>query len=639
MTADVVAASQSEHMVRVPAIVAGAGVAATAFATGAYFPSSWGWVATGVLWVAVVALLFHSSPRVPLLGIQLAGLVLLALVMVGDDAAAPGVREVQRLIVYVGAVLVVMLLLRAQNVSQFLAGVLVGTTFACTYGLASRLLPDRIGEFDPIAQYRLSEPLGYWNALGLFATLGLLLATGLGARTAAPLARGLAAASCVPLALALYFTFSRGAWIALFIGAATTALLDRGRISWLTLNLPAVGAAGGATVYASTFDALTRPDAPLTSAADAGTHVAAVAAVCAIAALTCSAVVTSAAARVRIPRSGARIYRAVLAAAALVMLGSAFMRFGAPWTVARNAWESFKTPPPSVVDLNDRLYTFSSNGRVELWEAAWKQFRENPLIGSGAGTYERFWLEHRHAALKVRDAHSLYLETLAELGIVGLTLLLIALLVPVYAAFKARHRPLVPAAFGAYVAYLVHAGVDWDWEMPAVTLTALFIGASIVVAARKPEDEERPMGPRLRYSLLAGTLVLAAVAFVGLVGNMSLAQSAEAARAADFETAEAKARRAVTWAPWSPEPWQAIGRAQLARGDVGSAAASFRKAIAKDEGDWNLWLDLARATQGAEQQAAISRALALNPLSPEIAQLRKELGETGVIEVAEEEKR
>lgn len=95
----------------------------------------------------------------------------------------------------------------------------------------------------------------------------------------------------------------------------------------------------------------------------------------------------------------------------------------------------------------------------------------------------------------MRDARSLYLETLSELGPLGLALLLVALGVPVYVAFRARRHPLVPAAFGAYVAYLLHAGVDWDWEMPAVTLTALFIGASIVVAARSPSAAEFSHSP------------------------------------------------------------------------------------------------------------------------------------------------
>ena len=141
------------------------------------------------------------------------------------------------------------------------------------------------------------------------------------------------------------------------------------------------------------------------------------------------------------------------------------------------------------------------------------------------------------------------------------------------------------------------------------------------------------MSPRLRYSLLTGTLARAAGAFVGLVGNMALAQSAEAARAGDWDEAAAKARRAADWAPWSPEPWQRLGQAQLAEGDLDAARASFRTALGKDERDWNLWFDLARASAGAAQRDALARATALNPLSPEIAQFREELAGLGTIEV------
>ena len=63
------------------------------------------------------------------------------------------------------------------------------------------------------------------------------------------------------------------------------------------------------------------------------------------------------------------------------------------------------------------------------------------------------------------DAHSLYLETLAELGLVGLALLVLALAPPLVAGF----RGVEAAATGGYVAFLIHAGLDWDWELPAVT--------------------------------------------------------------------------------------------------------------------------------------------------------------------------
>jgi Flp pilus assembly protein TadD len=58
---------------------------------------------------------------------------------------------------------------------------------------------------------------------------------------------------------------------------------------------------------------------------------------------------------------------------------------------------------------------------------------------------------------------------------------------------------------------------------------------------------------------------------------------------------------------------------------VPAAERSFRKAIAKDPGDWNLYFDLGRATTGRVQLAALAAAAQLNPRSPEIAQFRREL--------------
>ena len=94
---------------------------------------------------------------------------------------------------------------------------------------------------------------------------------------------------------------------------------------------------------------------------------------------------------------------------------------------------------------------------------------------------------HRTHAESVRDAHSLYLETAAELGLVGLAALL-ALLGGVAAAAR---RARAPAATAALAAWAVHAGVDWDWELPALTLVAVLL-AGRVIAAAEPEPERPP---------------------------------------------------------------------------------------------------------------------------------------------------
>ena len=118
---------------------------------------------------------------------------------------------------------------------------------------------------------------------------------------------------------------------------------------------------------------------------------------------------------------------------------------------------------------------------------------------------------------------------------------------------------------------------------------------------------------------------MAGAAFVGLVGSSALAASDDAAVASppDLDEAADEARKAQDWAPWSSEPWQRLGEAQLGQGDLAGARASFRKAIDKEPGDWLLWLRLAEASSGAEREAALREAERLNPLADEIREFRE----------------
>src|SRR5262249_31498591 len=155
--------------------------------------------------------------------------------------------------------------------------------------------------------------------------------------------------------------------------------------------------------------------------------------------------------------------------------------------------------------------SLSNNGRIALWRTAWQDHQAHPWLGSGAGSYEREWLAHRAVPMKVRDAHSLYLETLAELGPVGLGLLCAALLVPLTAAWRLRRRPGIPLPVGAYVAFLCHAGADWDWELTGVTLTALLVGVAVLVDARR-DDAPRLLRPSHRAVAATAAVVLSVAA-------------------------------------------------------------------------------------------------------------------------------
>jgi tetratricopeptide (TPR) repeat protein len=247
-----------------------------------------------------------------------------------------------------------------------------------------------------------------------------------------------------------------------------------------------------------------------------------------------------------------------------------------------------------------------------MWRAAWHDYEVHPWLGSGAGTYERYWNRHRDIAYAVRDAHSLYLETLAELGPIGLALLVTALGTPLLAALKARHVEAVPAAFGGYVAYLLHAAGDWDWELAGVTVTALLLAGSLLVAART-KGALTTASPMRRLALLAITVPVTGLVIVALIGNRAADSSAAAAR---------HARTAIRWMPWSADPWLLLGQAQLEQGELAAARRSFERAIAEDGGNWESWYGLALATGGVSRRQALDHALSLNPLEPVLVAAR-----------------
>jgi O-antigen ligase len=135
-----------------------------------------------------------------------------------------------------------------------------------------------------------------------------------------------------------------------------------------------------------------------------------------------------------------------------------------------------------------RFVALTSN-RYDFWRVALKAFAAHPLHGVGAGGWQVWWLRYRSFAGFARDAHSLPLQTAAELGIVGL-LLLAAFFAGVALSGRAALRTAaVGAAAGpvaAFSAYAVHAPVDWDWQMPALTLVALLLAAALLADVQPP---------------------------------------------------------------------------------------------------------------------------------------------------------
>jgi hypothetical protein len=169
--------------------------------------------------------------------------------------------------------------------------------------------------------------------------------------------------------------------------------------------------------------------------------------------------------------------------------------------------------------------------RAAYWAVGRSIVSAHPLLGGGAGTFGRFWFAARPTApAGALDAHNLYLETLAELGPLGVVLLIVFLGIPLARArAAARTTPLGAAAAAAYIGFLVHALVDWDWEMPAVTVSAVAVGASLLVLTRQ---EARSLGGGLRLAAAALAVLLAVLSLLGLASGAVPAAAAPLGAAA-----------------------------------------------------------------------------------------------------------
>ena len=318
--------------------------------------------------------------------------------------------------------------------------------------------------------------------------------------------------------------------------------------------------------------------------------------------------------RVRPSSAVRRIGNGAAVGGAVVLVAAGLLGLGGPSAIAK----SFAADTTGDgADLNERLFSLSGNGRVEQWRVALDDAFENPVLGSGAGSFKRYWLEHRPGAWSIRDAHTLYIEMLAELGPVGLALILAVFGFPLVLAVRARHRPLVPIAAAVLVAFLARAAIDWDWEFPVLTLVALACASVIVAEATDASDPIR----RSRIALLATVVACVPLVAVVTVGNRAAGSRCDCLRRARLRTfgersRESRATRAVVGRA-ARAPGTSTGGGWSSRGSTGT----FERVVAREPDHWRAWFELAAVSAGAEREAALRRARALNPLEWHIEDL------------------
>jgi O-antigen ligase len=122
-----------------------------------------------------------------------------------------------------------------------------------------------------------------------------------------------------------------------------------------------------------------------------------------------------------------------------------------------------------VTQLSTRYSTIlddSGLGRLAFWDAAWAMFLSSPLMGVGYGNFGGLF-ELPGEDIR-RDVHNIYLQLLAETGVMGFAIFFLLVAVALHAAWRQFHRPrhvmdqvLGFAALGAILSVLSHGFVDY----------------------------------------------------------------------------------------------------------------------------------------------------------------------------------
>ncbi|HEX2231868.1 MAG TPA: O-antigen ligase family protein [Thermoleophilaceae bacterium] len=540
-----------------------------------------------------------------------------------SDAPARATLEFDRTLLYLLTFLLLACVAGTRPRLAWLVRLLALAIFAvCTAALTTRLAPELWPTSLTVRPERLRYPLTYWNALGMLASIGVILCFHLAASLRqAPWVRVVASAAVPALAVTLYLTLSRGA-----IAAGAVALLVYivlGRPSGLISTLAAaVPTSAFAVVMAYGAEQLTGTDPTGPAAISEGQDVALALGLATVAAGAIRFFLFRLDRRllqIRIPaaRRPAFVAGGVLASGLIALV--AFLALGGPGYMDRQYERFVKTDAADETsDARSRLTNPGNKGRLEHWEVALAAFRETPLQGSGAGTYQLEWAQRRQTEFNVVDGHSLYLEMLGELGLVGLALLAVAVLT-ILAVLAARsrgpNRSLHAAVFAAALAWALHTGVDWDWEVPALTIL-FFALAGAGLAAPEGEGGLRIAPSRIARALVAvGIVIVAITPARAALSQHHLNRGVEALRAGDCARAIDAGLAARAALPVRPEPWEVIGycEARLRKGSL--AVDSLERAVRRDPENSQLHLGLAlvRGAARLDPRPAARRALRLNP--------------------------
>jgi hypothetical protein len=545
------------------------------------------------------------------------------------------VIEADRVLVYLGVFLAAFLLVQTdESRERFAEGIAIAVAIVVLMGLGSRLLPHVIEVSESLGTgSRLRYPLGYWNANGALSGIAVAMSLWMSRQARWQALRWLAMAVIPALLLTLYFTYSRGALVILVLGVACLLALSRDRL-WL-LATAAIGCLGAlpAVLAVQAHDSLANNVASQATV-DQGVTVLLV-----LVAGIAIAVALFALLRRLEGAGGERTGRAVALSRdprmlRAVALSVAVLAVAAAVLVGGRAWSQFTTSDvASSQDPAQRLSEFSGTGRSDFWRVAIDAFEEKPVAGHGAGTYVFSWNKLRSIDIAVHNAHSLYLQAFAELGLIGGFLvigLVLAALWFAFAAYRAApypRREAFAALFTAMLLFAVGAGFDWFWQLGAVG-AIFFLAAGALVGARCGQLGDRGTPGRSRFGWAVGGLVIAWLAAIALIGpvlvSREISDSQRAVAAGNLPSAVDHAESARSIEPWAASPYLQLGLVAERAGEYPRATEMLSKAIEREERNWQLYALRSRVEGEAGEAAAARRDLEqarhLNPLAPQLGE-------------------
>jgi tetratricopeptide (TPR) repeat protein len=564
-----------------------------------------------------------------------------------SESAELSADELGRVTTYAGVLLLALAIVRWSGRRPVLNGAASAVGLVGLLAVLSRLHPTWFPVNQQLVFFkdarRLSYPINYWNGLAAFLAMGVPLLLGLAATARTFFGRALAAAGVPVLALGIFFTVSRGGVIALVVGLAAYLLLTHDRLAAIA---SVVACGGGAAILIAYANARPILQDGLRSAAavSAGDRMLPVLLITCIAVALVQTGIWLVAHRLPRPRwlrpsgrQGAVWVGAVIAALVLVAVFA-----GAPGRI-EHAWRDFKRPPGAVSgpsptgNVFTRLQSAAGNDRYQYWKVAARTASEHPLEGIGAGTFVLLWTRNANAPGYVQDAHSLYMQTLAETGYPGLVLIaglmLTLLLAGAWRAIRSRPetRVIVAAATAGAAVYCTSAAYEWLWQLGAVTVLVLLLGAISLrvedtgsAAGTEPDSGERPAAWRSlvkrlmpRALLVAGACGALAAVSLPLAEAQDLARSQAAFSRGDYRSALGDARSAMEVQPYSTSALLQEALVLEKTGDYSAARAAAVKATEQEPTNWQTWIILSRIEselgRGRVALADYSRAHRLDP--------------------------